>query len=237
MSARKRFYKSVTVAEEDAGLVIMLDGRVVKSPAGVSVVLPSRDLADAVAAEWDGQGDEIDAGSMPLFSLAITVLDRVTPRRATIIDELTAFGGNDLLCYHDADDPDLGARQVRDWTPWIEWARETLGAGLVVAAGVMPVSQSPASLAALGQAVAAYDDWEIGMLYRATTLGGSLVLGLAMLREEMDAATLFEAAFLDELWQAERWGSDWEAEDRRAGIRNELDQTYRFLQLLRAGGR
>ena len=101
----------------------------------------------------------------------------------------------------------------------------------------MPVSQSPASLAALGQAVAAYDDWEIGMLYRATTLGGSLVLGLAMLREEMDAATLFELAFLDELWQAERWGSDWEAEDRRAGIRNELDQTYRFLQLLRAGGR
>ncbi len=237
MSARKRFYKSVTVADEDAGLVIMLDGRVVKSPAGVSVVLPSRDLADAVAAEWDEQGDEIDAGSMPLFSLAVTVLDRVTPRRATIIDELTAFGGNDLLCYDDADDPDLGARQVRDWTPWIEWARETLGAELVVAAGVMPVSQSPASLAALGQAVAAHDDWEIGMLYRATTLGGSLVLGLAMLREEMDAATLFEAAFLDELWQAERWGSDWEAEDRRAGIRNELDQTYRFLQLLRAGGR
>ena len=237
MSARKRFYKSVTVAEEDDGLVIRLDGRVVKSPAGVSAVLPSRGLADAVAAEWDGQGDEIDAGSMPQFSLAVTVIDRVTPQRAAIIDELTAYGGNDLLCYHDADDPDLGARQVRDWTPWIEWARASLGAELVVAAGVMPVSQSPASLAALGQAVAAHDDWEVGMLYRATTLGGSLVLGLAMLREEMDAATLFEAAFLDELWQAERWGSDWEAEERRVGIRSELEHAHRFLQLLRAGRR
>jgi len=236
MSARKRFYKSVTVTDEDDGLVIRLDGRVVKSPAGVRAVLPSRILADAVASEWDSQGDEIDASSMPLFSLAVTVLDRVTPQRATIIAELTAYGGNDLLCYHDADDPDLGARQVRDWRPWIEWAHTSLGAELVVAAGVMPVSQPPASLAAFGQAIATHDDWEIGMLYRATTLGGSLVLGLAMLREEMDAATLFETAFLDELWQAERWGSDWEAEDRRAGIRSEIDQAGRFLQLLRAGG-
>ena len=50
----------------------------------------------------------------------------------------------------------------------------------------------------------------------------------------MDAAALFEAAFLDELWQAEKWGSDWEAEDRRAAIRAELDEAERFLQHLRA---
>jgi chaperone required for assembly of F1-ATPase len=112
-----------------------------------------------------------------------------------------------------------------------------LGAELVVAAGVMPVTQPPTSLVALGSAVATHDDWELGMLYRATTLGGSLVLGLAMVRDEMDSAALFETAFLDELWQAEKWGSDWEAEDRRAGIRFELDQAHRLLGLLRAGDR
>lgn len=237
MTARKRFYKKVTVTDEADGLVIRLDDRVVKSPAGVSAALPTRRLADAVAAEWDAQGDEISAASMPLFSLAVTVLDRVTPQRTAIIDELVAYGGNDLLCYRDADDPDLGTRQARGWTPWIDWARTALGAELVVAAGVMPVTQPAASLEALAQAVAAYDDWELGMLYRATTLGGSLVLALAMLRDEMDAGALFETAFLDELWQAERWGSDAEAEDRRAGIRVELDHAHRFLGLLRSGGR
>ena len=190
-----------------------------------------------MAAEWDSQGDEIDAASMPLLSLAVTVLDRVTPLRAPIIDELVAYGGNDLLCYRDAADPDLGTRQARGWTRWIDWARATLGAELVVAAGVMPVSQPADSLAALGRAVAVHDDWELGMLYRATTLGGSLVLGLAMLRDEMDSGTLYEAAFLDELWQAEKWGRDREAEDRRAGIRAELDHAHRFLGLLRSGGR
>lgn len=237
MTARKRFYKNVTVTEDEGGLVVRLDDRVVKSPAGAGAVLPSRALADAVATEWDSQGDEIDAASMPLFSLAVTVLDRVTPQRRVIIDELVAYGGHDLLCYRDADDPDLGKRQARGWTPWLDWAMASLGAEMVVAAGVMPVTQPSASLDALGRAVAIHDDWELGMLYRATTLGGSLVLGLAMVRDELDSGALFEAAFLDELWQAEKWGNDLEAEDRRAGIRVELDQAHRFLGLLRDGGR
>jgi chaperone required for assembly of F1-ATPase len=237
MTKRKRFYRTVTIDDEEDGFVVRLDGRVVKSPAGAKAILPSRALANAVATEWESQGDEIDAGSMPLFSLSVTVIDRVTPQRPAIIDELVAYGGNDLLCYHDADDPELGTRQAHGWTPWIDWARATLGAELVVAAGVMPVTQPPASLGALGSAVATHDDWELGMLYRATTLGGSLVLGLAMVRDEMDSAALFETAFLDELWQAEKWGSDWEAEDRRAGIRFELDQAHRLLGLVRAGDR
>jgi len=237
MTARKRFYKTVTVSDDAAGLVIRLDDRVVRSPAGASATLPSRALAEAVASEWDSQGDEIDATSMPLFSLAVTVLDRVTPQRRAIIDELVAYGGNDLLCYQDADDPELGARQAQGWTPWIDWARISLGVELVVAAGVMPVSQSVDCLAALARAVTAHDDWELGMLYRATTLGGSLVLGLAMLRDEIDSGALFEAAFLDELWQAEKWGRDREAENRRAGIRAELDHAHRFLGLVRGGGR
>lgn len=236
MTTRKRFYKTVTVDDEKSGLVVKLDGRVVKSPAGASAVLPSRALADAVAREWESQGEEINTASMPLFSLAVTVLDRVTPQRAAIIDQLVAYGGNDLICYHDADESELGTRQVGAWAPWIDWARSALGAELVVAAGVMPVTQPPTSLAALGKAVASHDDWELGMLYRATTLGGSLVLGLAMVRDEMDSAALFETAFLDELWQAEKWGSDWEAEDRRAGIRVELDQAHRLLGLVRARG-
>ena len=59
------------------------------SPAAVAL-LPSAPLAHAVAAEWDEQGDEIDPSTIPLFSLAVTVLDRVTPQRAAILDELAA---------------------------------------------------------------------------------------------------------------------------------------------------
>jgi len=50
MSAKKRFYKTVTVSDEDGGLAIRLDNRLVKSPAGRAALLPSAALADAVAA-------------------------------------------------------------------------------------------------------------------------------------------------------------------------------------------
>ncbi len=236
MSAKTRFYNSVSLAEEAGGLAVRLDGREVKTPAGTPAILPSRALADAVAGEWDAQGEEIDAGSMPVFSLAVTVIDRVTPQRAAILDELTAYGGNDLICYQDSEDAELAARQAEGWGPWLDWARSDLGAPLQVARSIMPMMQPQASLDALAAAAAAHDNWELGMLYRATTLGGSLVLGLAMLRGRMDSEGLFTTAFLDELWQAEKWGSDWEAEDRRAMIRGELDQAHRFLGLLRAAG-
>ena len=45
-----------------------------------------------------------------------------------------------------------------------------------------------------------------------------------------------KAAFLDELWQAQKWGSDWEAEDRRAMIRGEIEQAHHFLSLIRDAG-
>ena len=236
MMAKKRFYKTVGIAEEQDGLAILLDGRGVRSPAGTAMRLPGHALASAVAAEWDAQTEEIDPASMPIFSLAVTVIDRVTPQRDAICTELTVYGGNDCLCYQDADDNDLAVRQAQRWGPWLDWARTALGADLMVATGVMPVTQPEDSLSALGRAVTAHDDWELGMLYRATTLAGSLVLGLAMVRGEMSAEAMFDAAFLDELWQTEKWGSDWEAEDRRSNIRAELAHAELFLGLLRGEG-
>ena len=236
MSAKKRFYTSVDVSEEAGSFGVTLDGRAVRSPAGTLAHMPSRALAAAVAAEWQAQEQEIKPASMPLFSLSVTVIYRVTPQRAAILQELEAYGGNDLLCYHDSDDSELAARQQRVWMPWIDWARDSLGADLQVATGIMPVSQSAAACATLGEAAASFDDWVLGILHRTVTLGGSMVLGLAFINGKMEANALFDAAFLDELWQAEKWGSDWEAEDRRAGIKSELADAERFLQLVRMAG-
>jgi chaperone required for assembly of F1-ATPase len=235
MSAKKRFYKDVQVNVADGGFAVELDGRGVRSPAGTQAIVPVRGLADAIASEWDAQVETINAASMPLFSLSVTVLDRVVPQRQAIISEMTAYGGNDLLCYQDAEEAALAALQVKEWSPWIDWARRDLGAELVVATGIMPVNQPAATLTAFQHAVASYDDWQLGALHRAVALGGSLVLGLAFIRGKLDAAALFETAFLDELWQSEKWGSDWEAEDRRELIRTELAHAHRFLTLLKTG--
>ena len=118
MQAKKRFYKDVTTDAGDDSWGIKLDNRMLRSPAGALLHLPSPALAAAVADEWRAQDEHIDAASMPLFSLAVTVLDRVMPQQPAIVCELAGYGDNDLLCYR-ADDDDLAALQQQFWQPWL----------------------------------------------------------------------------------------------------------------------
>ena len=67
---RKRFYKEASVAEAKGGFAITLDGRPIRTPSGRQVVIPSRELANAVAAEWAVQGETIDPVTMPLTRIA-----------------------------------------------------------------------------------------------------------------------------------------------------------------------
>ena len=227
MAAKKRFYKSVLLADD--GLSIQLDGRNLRSPAGSLLRLPTMPLASAIADEWRAQGDEIDSATLPLFSLSVTVVDRVIPQRDAIIAELSAYGENDLLCYRD-DQDDLASRQQDQWQPWLDDLAENRDITLQIVAGIMPICQPDA--VKFPPLISAYDDWRLGMLHRATTLSGSLVLGLGFVDMVIDDETMFKLAFLDELWQNEKWGTDFEAADRHGFLRAELQDVAHFLALL-----
>ena len=92
MQAKKRFYKDVATDAGDDGWVIKLDNRKLRSPAGALVHVPSPALAAAVADEWRAHDEYIDAASMPQFSLAVTVIDRVIPQQPVIRRELSGYG-------------------------------------------------------------------------------------------------------------------------------------------------
>ena len=94
MTARRRFYKTVTTTD-DFG--IALDGRTVKTPSKAPLLLPTRALAEAVAAEWDIQGEKIDPASMLFTKLANTAIDRVRPLRANIVAEVLDYANSDLV--------------------------------------------------------------------------------------------------------------------------------------------
>jgi chaperone required for assembly of F1-ATPase len=227
MAAKKRFYKSVLLADD--GLSIQLDGRNLRSPGGSVLRLPTMSLASVIADEWRAQSDDIDPATLPLFSLAVTVVDRVIPHRDAIIAELSAYGGNDLLCYRD-DQDDLASRQQDQWQPWLDDLAENRDISLQIVTGIMPIFQPDA--AKFPPLISVYDDWWLGMLHRATTLSGSLVLGLGFVDMVIDDERMFTLAFLDELWQNEKWGIDFEAADRQEFLRTELQDVARFLALL-----
>ena len=229
MQAVKRFYRAVSIDTSEAGWVIKLDSRTVRSPAGALLNLPSSDLAMAVAEEWAAQGKTINPASMPLLTLAVTVIDRVMSQQMAIINEMARYGGNDLLCYR-SDNDDLADRQRQKWQPWINWAGIEFHVNLRIATGIMPVTQPDVS--GFEASLQKLDVWRLGVLQRAVSLGGSLILGLGFVTGRLNADQLFTTAFLDELWQNEKWGHDFEAKERQNHIRAEINEAACFLDFL-----
>ncbi len=231
----RRFWKQADYRPSATGWQIFLDTRELKTPMGQPLELPSEGLASAIAGEWQQAGEEIQPDRMPQFSLAATVLDRVRPQRGSLQEEMTRYGLNDLLCYRTDTDAGLAARQRENWDPWLDWLASRHRLQLAVTDGVMPLQQSAEAAARWPQLLEVLDDWRLGMLVRAAQLGGSAVLGLAFVEGAIEAADLHSLAFLDEIWQAEKWGQDGEAEERRKAIAAELAEAGRLLSLLEAG--
>ena len=228
----KRFYRAVSVEDAGCGFTIALDGRPVKTPAKAAMELPTDALAAAVAAEWQAQGETIQPLSMPLTQLANTALDRVPEIRADIVAELTGYAATDLVCYRVETPADLKARQDAQWQPLVDWAATALDAPLKVTRGVLPVDQDDASVDAIGRAIERHDPFRMAALHLATAAAGSVVIGLALIAGEVDAARAFAAANVDELYQIETWGEDAEAQARLARVRADLDAAAAFAAAL-----
>jgi chaperone required for assembly of F1-ATPase len=232
LDVNRRFYKEASALADGDVWRIALDGKVVKTPARNPLSLPTRALAEAIAAEWNAQEAKVKPDSMPLMQLASTAIDRVAPDRARIVAETAGYAATDLVCYRAEGPAELVARQAAAWDPLIDWLRERYDVSLQQGAGVMAIPQSDQALAALSRAVAAQDDLRLTALGVITGAAGSLAIGLAVLEGRIGPEAAAEAAQLDELYQAERWGSDPEAERRRAAQKADLMAARRFLDLL-----
>lgn len=225
----RRFWTEVAV---DAQGVVQLDGKPVRTPGRMPLALPFAALADAIADECSMVAGEIDPGAMPLTGLANAAIDRIAPDPVAFAAGLAVFGECDLLCYRAAAPPALVARQSAAWNPLLDWARARYDVHFTVSDGVMPRAQPNATIARLGEAVAARSAWELAGLAPIVTISGSLVAALALIERAAAPDAVWRAAELDEDWQAEHWGRDDLSLAALEARRRHFDAGARFLDLL-----
>ena len=212
----RRFWKDATVAEVEGGWQAMLDGRALKTQAGSAQIVPTSALAVALADEWAAQGDTVDPDSLPLRDLADLAIDVIAPDRAGAVAKLRGYGETDTLCYRAEPDEPLHARQLEVWEPPLCAAEARWQVHFERINGVIHRPQSDATLERLDQVLAAQDNFTLAALTTLSSLAASLVIGLAALEPGADTEALWAAAELEEIWQAELWGKEAEAEMRRA---------------------
>ncbi|MBA4766941.1 MAG: molecular chaperone [Porphyrobacter sp.] len=232
----RRFYTDVTLAEVAGGFQVMLDTRGVRTVGGARQILPTRPLAEALAAEWRGQGDTIDPASLPLRDMADYAIDVVSADPQACAEGLLGYAETDTLCYRADPDEPLHARQQQVWEPLLAAFEAAHGITLVRVSGVLHRPQPPATLAVLRARMLTLEPFQLAGLEAMTKLAASLVTGLSALdaAQEDEPLALWQAACLEEEWQAELWGRDWEAEERRQRREADFLRASAFARLARA---
>jgi chaperone required for assembly of F1-ATPase len=228
----KRFYKEADSVPASGGMALLLDGRAVKTPAHAALAVPTEELAEAIAAEWNAQGEDVDPRTMPLTGLANAAIDRVAPEPGTFAANLARYGEGDMLCYRAEGPRPLVERQAAAWDTLLAWARRRYDVEFEITTGILHRPQPPETVRRLAAAVSARDPFRLAALAPLVTISGSLVIALALSEGEIGLDEAWRAATVDEAWQAEQWGEDALAAEALANRRREFEAAYRFLTLL-----
>ncbi len=225
----KRFYKAAVAGAIEGGFTVLLDGRAVRTPKKVQLVVSSQPLAEAMAAEWAAQETEIVPARMPLTRLVNTALDAVTGREPEVAAEIVQYAGTDLLCYRASGPAALVERQAKAWNPVLAWAEQWTGGRFILAEGIVHVTQPETTLAKLSAKLPGKDALELSALHVMTTLTGSALLALAHADGQLSVEAAWDAAHIDEDYQIEHWGTDFEAEHRRAVRWRDMEAAAKVL--------
>ncbi len=229
-TALKRFYQQVSVRSAAGGWEVLLDQRVLKTPAQRALVFPSESLARALCEEWAQQAETIDARTMPLMTLTCTALDWVVDNRTKACETLVDYGAHDLICYWDHATQQLLNVQKEIWGPLLERCETALQAPLTTTAGLRAMVQPSQSMQTLARAVVRCSDFQLSALLSLVREGGSLVVGLLAVAGQITEQQALDAVLLHDRYQIDRWGADAEAQARIAAIEHEFVAVFRFLR-------
>ncbi len=223
---RKRFYKTAGIGE---GNTLLLDDKPVRTPARRLLAAPDVRVAQALAGEWNAQGEQIDPATMPLTRLANVIIDGVADQPDAVRAEIEKYLHSDLVCYR-ADSPEgLVARQAELWDSFVNWARDVLDARFVLAQGVIHQAQPLGAIEAAAK-IMPRDLWRLGATASLTTITGSALIALALAAGAVTADEAWTAACIDDDWNMETWGRDDEAVQRLARRRTEFDAATLVLE-------
>lgn len=228
---RRKFYTTASVVEDGNGFAVALDGKTIRTPGKNALIAPARELADAMAAEWNAQGETIDPMSMPLTRLANSAIDGVAANTQAVADDIAKYFGSDLLLYRAGFPEELIARQAQHWDPVLRWAADDLNAHFILTEGVMHVAQPDEAIAAAREKLPK-DVWPLAAMHVATTITGSALLALALKEGLLDSRQVWAAAHVDEDWNRDKWGADDEVEARRAARLRDFEAASLVIKAL-----
>ncbi|KDN53234.1 ATP12-domain-containing protein [Tilletiaria anomala UBC 951] len=215
----RRFWKEVTVArnkgnnaqEQDEPLVVQLDSRSLKTPAGSLLKIPVDRplLAALIAQEWDEQDRVLRPHALPLTSLAARALDGMASpsQREAVCKDLLRYLETDTICFHESKPPVLVRLQKEHWEPILAWVKERFGVEIKLYDGItISTAQDSATKQRLLEHISTLSPLQLAAFERAVMTSKSFLIALALVEGRLDVEGASRAAEVEVRSQIERWG-------------------------------
>jgi len=228
----KKFYKEAKAVRTIQGWTIQLDHSPVFTPMKNIFILPSQKMSELIANEWNSQKIEFEPADMHITQLANTMIDKISDElmREVMEEEVVKYASSDLVCYFTDKPVDLAERQRDLWLPLIDWLKTVYKIEFLIADGVQYIDQAGGSLNKIREIIRKMDSVSFTSLQYVASLTGSFIIAFALVKNRITLEEAYKAAFVDDLYQLEKWGSDEEAEDRLSHIKADMASAYAFNQ-------
>lgn len=227
----KKLFKKVEVTALEDGFGVLLDGRRLKTPGGLELVVEVEDVAELVAAEWRAQTGKIRPDEMPVMRLVSGALDLNADDRRRITEELTGYAASDLICYRAEEPEALQNAQADRWEPILAGVETALNARFVRVAGIVYREQPEETVSAFSEAISPIDPIALAAFYEVARLTGSALIAYAVYTGLTTWPDGWIAAHVDEDWQIAQWGEDGEALARRAAALKDYEAACTVMAL------
>ncbi len=233
----KRFYKLVSIDKTGGGYHILLDGKPVKTKSGAYLCAANEAIATRIMTEWAEQKEHILPDTMPFTQILNTKIDRVSKEREEMSKYVLKYMDTDLICYFADNPPELLDKQKQAWQIWLDWFEKEFGIALETTTGLAALTQDSCAHEAAADFVHALDDEHFTILQLVTSISGSVILGLAMIKGTANAAQVFDACFVEEsfreaLYDAEKYGADPALEKEQKAKMRDFNAAHDYIALL-----
>ncbi|KAF5330724.1 hypothetical protein D9619_005574 [Psilocybe cf. subviscida] len=209
-ATQKRFWTDVGVERRGEALVVTLDKRALKTPAGKTLELPlNKSLPAAlIAAEWDHQETLLKPHALPMTSIVTRAVDAMNDAttRQQVREALVKYIHTDTVCFFHNNPEPLERLQSEYWSPLLDWARKTYDIEINVSNSVLAVRQPVKTEEKLLKAMESLDQWSLAALERATYASKSLIIALALVTKHLSVEQAALTASVEVNSQIERWG-------------------------------
>lgn len=218
---------------------VQRDNKVMMTPVGHPLEVPTQELAEAIRNEWENLESHRSTKGYQgkvLTSLAATAIDRMPTAAKELVQMLVSICENDqLLCWTDQTETVLDA-QEKQWGPLIAYINQVLGLSLVPRFDFSIRDIELEDREKLSDWCQELSPFQLAAFAYMAELTHSFIVPHCLIQGKLEnASQAWSIAELHENSQRDQWGEDEDDVARSRALQEEFELTHRFYQLASGG--